>query len=118
MSNRRYRAQRKPAGQIPQIAEFESGTNRLADMTETDVIQAEIAGLEQGMLQLRLQQQEAAARLQQIDNAIQQQVGAIAAMQRLAQTMQARAAERKQTLQPVEDAAPVAAANDEAGREA
>lgn len=67
---------------------------RLADMAEIDVIEAEIAGLEQGMLQLRLQQQEATARLEQIDNAIQQQIGAIAVLQRLAQTMQARAKEQ------------------------
>lgn len=66
----------------------------LAAMTEMDVIQAELAGLEQGMLQLRLQQQEAAQALEQINNAIQQQAGAITAMQRLAQTMQQRAAER------------------------
>ena len=69
----------------------------LADMTEQDVIQAELAGLEQGMLQLRLQQQEAAQNLERINNAIQQQAGAIAAMQRLAQTMAQRTAERRTT---------------------
>lgn len=62
-------------------------------MTPVDIVQAELAGLEQGMLQLRLQQQEAAQRLEQIDNAIQQQAGAIAAMQRLAQTLAQRATE-------------------------
>ena len=66
-------------------------------MTEQDVIQAELAGLEQGMLQLRLQQQEAAQNLERINNAIQQQAGAITAMQRLAQTMAQRAAERRTT---------------------
>lgn len=60
-------------------------------MNNADMIKAELAGLEQGMLQLRLQQQEATARLEQIDNAIQQQIGAIAVLQRLAQTMQAQA---------------------------
>ena len=78
-------------------------------MTETDVIEAEIASLEQGMLQLRLQQQEAAARLQQIDNAIQQQIGAISGAQRLAQTMQQRAAERQRVVDtPVTGHAPPA----------
>lgn len=93
MSSRRLRPQRQPAQPSTQPA----APGRLADMTETDVIEAELAGLEQGMLQLRLQQQEAAASLEQINNAIQQQAGAIAAMQRLAQTMQARAAERRRT---------------------
>ena len=78
-------------------------------MNEIDVIQTEIASLEQGMLQLRLQQQEAAARLQQIDNAIQQQIGAISGAQRLAQTMQARAAERQKAVQVPDPTATLAA---------
>ena len=82
-------------------------------MTELDVIQAELAGLEQGMLQLRLQQQEAAQALEQINNAIQQQAGAITAMQRLAQTMQQRAAERKKAAEAVPD--PTATLAGEAG---
>ena len=44
---------------------------------------AELAALEQGMLQLRLQQQEADAHLRQINDAIQQQAGGIAALQRV-----------------------------------
>lgn len=44
---------------------------------------AELAGLEQGMLQLRLQQQEVDAHLRQINDAIQQQAGGIAALQRV-----------------------------------
>ena len=68
---------------------------RLADITETDVIQAELAGLEQGLLQLRLQQQEADATLRQANDSIQQQVGAIATLQRVLQTLQGRAEERQ-----------------------
>ncbi len=97
MSSRRQRAMRQgvsgsvgTTGTQPAPA----GTP-LANMTEVDVIQAELAGLEQGMLQLRLQQQEAAQALTEINNAIQQQAGAITAMQRLAQTMQQRAVEQK-----------------------
>ena len=92
MSSRRQQRMRQYVADSTQPAP--AGTP-LADMTEQDVIQAELAGLEQGMLQLRLQQQEAAQRLEQIDNAIQQQAGAIAAMQRLAQTLAQRAAERQ-----------------------
>ena len=52
------------------------------------MIQSEIAGLEQGMLQLRLQQQEADATLRQINDAIQQQAGALATLQRVAARLQ------------------------------
>lgn len=109
MSSRRARALRRPATTAASTQPAPAG--RLADMTETDVIEAEIASLEQGMLQLRLQQQEAAAQLQQIDNAIQQQAGAIAVMQRLAQTMQTRAAERQRAAMapPVEEGVPTPA---------
>lgn len=93
MSSRQQRAMRRPAP----AASTQAPAGRLADMTETDVIEAELAGLEQGMLQLRLQQQEAQQALAEINNAIQQQAGAITAMQRLAQTMQQQAAERRRT---------------------
>ena len=106
MSSRRQRAVHRPVATAASTQPASAG--RLGDMTEVDVIEAEIASLEQGMLQLRLQQQEAAAQLQQIDNAIQQQAGAIAVMQRLAQTMQARAKERQRaaTAPPVEEGVP------------
>ncbi len=52
------------------------------------MIQAEITGLEQGMLQLRLQQQEADAHLRQISDAMQQQAGALATLQRVAARLQ------------------------------
>ena len=55
--------------------------------------------LEQGLAELRLQQQDAAAQLQQINNYIQQQIGAISGAQRLAQAMQARSAARKHAAQ-------------------
>jgi chromosome segregation ATPase len=106
MSSRRQRAVHRP---VATAAPVPAQDTRLGDMTEVDVIEAEIASLEQGMLQLRLQQQEAAARLQQIDNAIQQQIGAISGAQRLAQTMQQRAAERqraKEPALPVEEGVP------------
>ena len=100
MSSRRQRAMRQgvsgSVGTTSTQPAAPAGT-RLADMTELDVIQAELAGLEQGMLQLRLQQQEAAQALEQINNAIQQQAGAITAVQRLAQTMQQRATELRTT---------------------
>ena len=57
-------------------------------MSAVDMIQAEIAGLEQGMLQLRLQQQEADAHLRQISDAMQQQAGALATLQRVAARLQ------------------------------
>ena len=106
MSSRRQRAVHRPVATAATTQPAPAG--RLGDMTEVDVIQAEIASLEQGMLQLRLQQQEAAAQLQQIDNAIQQQIGAISGAQRLAQTMQQRAAERQRTATPppVEEGVP------------
>lgn len=99
MSSRRQRAMRQGvSGSVGTTSSTQpAAPGRLVDMTEQDVIQAELAGLEQGMLQLRLQQQEAAQALEQINNAIQQQAGAITAMQRLAQTMQQRAAERRRT---------------------
>lgn len=56
-------------------------------MTPQDMVQYELAQLQQGMLQLRLQREEAATRLEQIEDAIQQQAGAIAAMQRLAERL-------------------------------
>jgi hypothetical protein len=53
--------------------------------TPVDVVQVELAQLEQGLLQLRLQREEAEARLEQIEDAIQQQAGAIALARRLAE---------------------------------
>ena len=97
MSSRRQRMRPGVSGSVGTTSTQPTPAGMLADMTEQDVIQAELAGLEQGMLQLRLQQQEAAQNLERINNAIQQQAGAIAAMQRLAQTMAQRTAERRTT---------------------
>ena len=59
-----------------------------AAATEIDILLAEIDGLEQGMLGLRLQQQEADAELRRINEMIQQQAGGIATAQRLLRTFQ------------------------------
>ena len=98
MSSRRQRPMRQASTQP-------TPADRLADMTETDVIQAELAGLEQGLLQLRLQQQEADAALRQANDSIQQQIGAIATLQRVLQTLQERSVEQRATT--TEAAAPV-----------
>ena len=102
MSSRRMRPMRQASTQP-------APAGRLADMTETDVVQAELAGLEQGLLQLRLQQQAADAALRQTNDSIQQQIGAIATLQRVLQTLQERLAERRRTDEvavEVEPAAP------------
>ena len=96
MSSRRQRPMRQASTQP-------TPADRLADMTETDVIQAELAGLEQGLLQLRLQQQEADAALRQANDSIQQQIGAIATLQRVLQTLQGQAAERQKVQGQVPD---------------
>ena len=44
---------------------------------------AELAGLEQGLLQLRLQQQEVDAQLRQINDSMQQQIGGIETLRRI-----------------------------------
>ena len=98
MSSRRQRPMRQPSTQTAPVG-------RQADMTETDVIQAELAGLKQGLLQLRLQQQEADAALRQVNDSIQQQIGAIATLQRVLQTLQERSVEQRATT--TEEAAPV-----------
>ncbi len=112
MSSRRQRVARQGvAGSVGTVSTqpAPAGTP-LADMTETDVIEAELASLEQGMLQLRLQQQEAQAALAEINGAVQQQAGAIAGAKRLLQTMQQRAAERKRAAEQVPDKAATLAA--------
>jgi len=55
-----------------------------------DAIQTVIVQLEDGLRQLRLQQQDAQAQLTQANDAVQRQVGAIGAMQMLLQQMQAQ----------------------------
>ena len=66
-----------------------------AAATEIDILLAEIDGLEQGMLGLRLQQQEADAKLRQINELIQQQAGGLATAQRLLRTFQGLAGNRQ-----------------------
>jgi len=58
--------------------------------TRMDAIQTVIVQLEDGLRQLRLQQQDAQAQLTQANDAVQRQVGAIGAMQMLLQQMQAQ----------------------------
>lgn len=82
----------------------------LGDLSEIDVIQAELASLEQGMLQLRLQQQEAQAALAEINGAVQQQAGAIAGAKRILQAMEQRAVERRKMTEQVPDPAATRAA--------
>ena len=105
MSSRRQRAMRQGvAGSVGTTSTqpAPAGTP-LGDLSEIDVVEAELASLEQGMLQLRLQQQEAQAALTEINGAVQQQAGAIAGAKRILQSMQQRAAERKRAAQQVPD---------------
>lgn len=80
------RAQR-PMRQTPGVSGQPAAIQEVA-ATEIDVILAEIDGLQQGLLGLRLQQQEADANLRQINDRIQQQIGGIAVAQRLLQSLQ------------------------------
>lgn len=64
--------------------------------TRMDAIQTVLVQLEDGLRQLRLQQQDAQAQLTQANDAVQRQVGAIGAMQMLLQQMQAQPADAVQ----------------------